>query len=408
MIPIPFNRPHVTGHEAGYISEALERAHISGDGAFTARCRRRLVEMTGAHDALLVTSCTAALEISALLTGCGAGDEVICPSYTFVSTANAFVLRGATPVFVDIRPDTLNLDETLVEAAVTPRTKAIVPVHYAGVGCAIEPLLELARQHDLIVVEDAAQGIGARYRGRALGTLGSLGALSFHETKNVTCGEGGALLVNDPQLLERAEIAREKGTNRSRFYRGQVDKYTWIDLGSSYALSDLAAAFLFAQLEHAVEITARRVAIWGRYQEAFATLEQEGLVRRPIIPEGCEHNAHMYYLLLPDPGSRGAVISELDRLGINTVFHYVPLHSSSAGRRFGRTSGSMRFTDDLSGRLVRLPLWPDMDGPLIERVVAAVEATVRAVLGRPARRGQATSRERPSRGEAEAAAEVSG
>jgi dTDP-4-amino-4,6-dideoxygalactose transaminase len=376
---IPFNRPHVTGRETGYIAEAVAQAHISGDGAFTARCRRRLIDLLGGHEALLVTSCTAALEMSAILAECGPGDEVIVPSYTFVTTANAFVLRGAVPVFVDIRPDTLNLDERLIEAAVTPRTKAIVPVHYAGVACAMDDILDIARGHDLVVIEDAAQAVGARLGGRALGTMGALGALSFHETKNVTCGEGGALLVNAPELVERSELLREKGTDRSRFFRGQVDKYTWVDLGSSYALSDLSAAFLFAQLEDAGRITARRGQIWSAYHQAFADLERAEIVRRPIVPDDCEHNAHMYYLLVRDLASRTAMLDGLNQRGVNAVFHYVPLHSSPAGRRFGRVSGSMRHTDDCSDRLIRLPLWPDMTDADVARVCTAVYDAVAAL-----------------------------
>lgn len=381
MNRIPFNRPHVTGRETDYISQAVQGAHISAGGAFTRRAEELLVELTRANEALLVTSCTAALEMSAMMLECGPGDEVILPSYTFVTSANAFVLRGATPVFVDIRPDTLNLDETLVEAAITPRTKAIVPVHYAGVACTMEPLLELARAHGLAVLEDAAHGVGASYRGQALGTLGDLGALSFHETKNVTCGEGGALLINDPRFIDRAELLLEKGTNRTRFFRGQVDKYTWVDLGSSYALSDLAAAFLCAQLEAAEAITARRLEIWRHYHEAFAELERRELVRRPIVPADCEHNAHMYYLLMPDLASRTAMLAELERRGVIAVFHYVPLHSSPAGRRNGRVSGEMAHTDDCSDRLLRLPLWPDLRPDEIDQVIDAVNEAAAAVHG---------------------------
>ena len=372
MISIPFNRPYVTGRETEYIAQAVAQAHLSSGGAFTDRCRAMLIEQTGARDAMLVTSCTAALEMSALLVDCEPGDEVILPSFTFVTTANVFVLRGATPVFVDVRPDTLNLDETLVEAAITERTKAIVPVHYAGVACDMDALTSLADEHGLMVIEDAAQGVGAAYRGRPLGTIGALGALSFHETKNVTCGEGGALLLNDDALVERAELLREKGTDRSRFFRGQVDKYTWQDLGSSYALSELAAAFLCAQLEQAQPITDRRLAIWERYHAAFADLERDGLVRRPVVGDGCEPNAHMYYLLMADLGARTAMIAQLERLGVNAVFHYVPLHSSPAGLRHGRVCGAMSTTDDVSARLLRLPLWPGMRDAEIERVTEAV------------------------------------
>jgi len=383
---IPFNRAHVTGLEAEYIAQAVEAAHLSAGGAFTRRSRQLLLEQTGARDALLVTSCTAALEMSALLLDLEPGDEVILPSYTFVTSATSFVLRGATPVFVDIRPDTLNLDETLIEAAITDRTKAIVVVHYAGVACTLEPILELARHHGLTVIEDAAQGVGARYRGQALGTFGSLGAVSFHETKNVTCGEGGALLINDERHIERAELLREKGTNRSRFFRGQTDKYTWVDVGSSYGLSDLAAAFLCAQLEHTEAITAQRLDIWHRYHDAFLELDEAELVRRPIVPAGCEHNAHMYYLLMPDLESRTAMLEALARDGVNAVFHYVPLHSSPAGARLGRVSGTMTHTDDCSDRLLRLPLWPDLTSDQVARVIDTVNSAARECVPRGATR----------------------
>lgn len=366
----------MTGRELDYIRQAHENAHLAGDGPFTRRCNEWLEQRTGAARALLTHSCTAALEMAALLLDIRAGDEVIMPSYTFVSTANAFVLRGAVPVFVDIRPDTLNLDECLVEAALTPKTRAIVPVHYAGVACEMDPLLEIAQRHGLAVVEDAAQGSEAAYRGRPLGTIGTLGALSFHETKNVISGEGGALLINDRGLVERAEIIREKGTDRSRFFRGEVDKYTWQDVGSSYLPSELVAAFLWAQLEQAEGITSTRLAIWERYHQACAPLEEAGLLRRPIVPAHCTHNAHMYYVLLAPGVDRTQVLQRLRAQGIAPVSHYVPLHSSPAGRRFGR-AGPMPVTDDLSMRLVRLPLWIGLTSDEQDRVVASLAGALR-------------------------------
>lgn len=362
---IPFNRAFLTGAESAYIGEAQSSCHLSGDGPFTKRCHAWLEDRTRAAKALLTHSCTGALEMAALLCDLEPGDEIIMPSYTFVSTANAFVLRGAVPVFVDIRSDTLNIDESLIEQAITPRTRAIVPVHYAGVACEMDRICEIAERHGLLVVEDAAQGLMSAYKGRPLGTIGHFGALSFHETKNITSGEGGALLVRDADRAQRAEIIREKGTNRSQFYRGQVDKYTWVDLGSSYLPSELTAAFLWAQLEEAESITARRLAIWDRYHAAFEQLERAGVLRRPVVPPECAHNAHMYYLLLSDLDARAGFITAMSAAGIRTVFHYVPLHSSPAGSRFGRTGSQMGVTDDVADRLVRLPLWvglePDQD-----------------------------------------------
>jgi len=367
---IPFNRPYMTGRELWLIAQAHARGHLSGDGEFTRRCHEWLEHQTGTAKALLTHSCTAALEVSALLLDIAPGDEVIMPSFTFVSTANAFVLRGAVPVFVDIRPDTLNIDERLVEAAITERTRAICVVHYAGVGCEMDAILEIARRRGLAVVEDAAQGVMASYRGRPLGGIGDLGALSFHETKNIISGEGGALLVNRPELAERAEIIREKGTNRSKFFRGQVDKYTWVDVGSSYLPGEIIAAFLYAQMNEAGRITDDRLHIWNNYHGAFAGLEQEGELRRPVVPEHCVHNAHMYYLLLPSLERRTQLIAKLKAQDIHPVFHYIPLHSSPAGRRFGRSMGDLPVTDRTSETLVRLPLWlPDMDST---RVIAAV------------------------------------
>jgi dTDP-4-amino-4,6-dideoxygalactose transaminase len=357
---VPFNKPFMTGKELWYIAQAHANGHLAGDGQFTKRCNEWLQTCTTARKALLTHSCTAALEVAALLCDVGPGDEVILPSFTFVSTANAFVLRGAAPVFVDIRPDTLNIDETKIEAAITRRTKAIVPVHYAGVACEMDAIMDIARLHNLLIVEDAAQGLLSSYKRRPLGSIGHMGTLSFHETKNVISGEGGALLVNDERFVARAEVIREKGTNRSQFFRGEVDKYTWVDLGSSYLPSDLIAAFLWAQLEDADEISRRRMSLWTRYHEEFASAEASGLIRRPIIPSHCTHNAHMYYLLLPDLKSRTEFISQMRERGVTSVFHYVPLHSAPAGRRFGRCSGDMSVTDDVADRLVRLPLWLGM------------------------------------------------
>jgi dTDP-4-amino-4,6-dideoxygalactose transaminase len=370
MSLVPFNRPHLVGTELEYIAEAARLGKLSGDGDFTKRCSEFLVRATGSRVALLTHSCTGALEMSAILAGIEPGDEVIMPSYTFVSTANAFVLRGGVPVFVDVRADTLNLDESKVEAAISPRTRAIVPVHYAGVSCDMSTLSEIARKRRAILIEDAAQGIFASYEGRPLGSLGSMGALSFHETKNVISGEGGALLINDPDLIERAEIIREKGTNRSRFFRGEVDKYTWVDIGSSFLPGEITAAFLLAQLEKGVETTTKRLAIWSRYHEAFADLESRGLVRRPTIPSGCAHNAHMYYLILESLERRQSFIEHMKKNEVHCVFHYVPLHVSEFGSRHGIVSGSLSQTEGLADRLVRLPLWLGLE-PVQQRVIDA-------------------------------------
>jgi TDP-4-keto-6-deoxy-D-glucose transaminase len=375
---VPFNKPYMTGRELWLISQAHAKGHLSGDGAFTRQCHEWLEARTGCSKALLTHSCTGALEMAALLLDLRPGDEVIMPSFTFVSTANAFVLRGAVPVFVDIRPDTLNLDERLVEAAITSRTKAICVVHYAGVACEMDAIMEIADRHGLAVVEDAAQGIFSTYKGRQLGSIGAFGALSFHETKNIISGEGGALLVNSGQHVERAEVIREKGTNRSKFFRGQVDKYTWVDIGSSYLPCEIIAAFLVAQLEEADDINRRRMAIWERYDAWAAPLEQQGLLRRPIVPEHCGHNAHMYYLLLPSLESRARYIEALKNQGISAVFHYIPLHSSPAGQRYGRTAGSMQVTDDTSDRLVRMPLWIGLEDVMDEVLQAADGALIAA------------------------------
>ncbi|WP_211451919.1 dTDP-4-amino-4,6-dideoxygalactose transaminase [Collimonas antrihumi] len=370
---IRFNRPYMTGKEQQYITEAKFGNMLAGDGPFTKRCHRWIEEKTGCAKALLTHSCTAALEMAALLLDIKPGDEVIMPSYTFASTANAFALRGGIPVFVDIREDTLNLDERLIEAAITPRTKAIVPVHYAGVACEMDSIIDIARRHGLVVVEDAAQGVMASYKGRALGSIGDLGAFSFHETKNVISGEGGALLVNAPELALRAEIIREKGTDRGRFFRGEVDKYTWQEVGSSFLPGELIAAFLWAQLEEAHAITVRRLASWEYYHAALASLETKGVLRRPIIPEDCQHNAHMYYVLLAPEVDRQAMLDEMKRNGIYSVFHYVPLHSSPAGSRLGKTIGDMAVTNSTSERLMRLPLWVGLSESNIDTVTNTIK-----------------------------------
>lgn len=373
---IPFNSPHMTGKELYYIAEAHFNGRLAGDGPFTKRCHSWLEERIGCNKALLTHSCTAALEMAALLLNIQPGDEIIMPSYTFVSTANAFVLRGGVPVFVDIRADTLNLDENLIEAAISPRTRGIVPVHYAGVACEMDTIMAIAKRHGLIVVEDAAQGVIASYKGRALGSIGDLGAYSFHETKNVISGEGGALLINDPEFILQAEIIREKGTDRSRFFRGEVDKYTWQEMGSSFLPGELIAAFLWAQFEEADRITLERLASWQHYNELLEPLEATGIIRRPIVPDGCRHNAHMYYVLLASGIDRQMVLDKFRRHDIWTVFHYIPLHSSPAGRRYGRAHGSLEVTIDQSERLIRLPLWVGMTGQQQEKVV---EVLLRAV-----------------------------
>ena len=357
MSTIPFNKPYMTGKELWYISQAHHNGQLSGDGPFTRKCHEWLERETGCRKALLTHSCTAALEMAAILADLKPGDEVIMPSYTFVSTANAFALRGAVPVFVDIREDTLNIDEAKIEAAITPRTKAIVPVHYAGVGCDMDAIMSLAESRKLLVIEDAAQGVMSTYREKSLGTIGHMGTFSFHETKNITSGEGGALLINDERLVERAEIIREKGTNRSRFFRGQVDKYTWVDVGSSYLPGELIAAFLYAQLEEAERITQERLTSWERYHDLLEPLEAGGMLRRPVVPLECRHNAHMYYLLLSPGIDRQRIIGEFKRNDIGAVFHYVPLHSSPGGLQYGMAHGKLTVTDSLSERLIRLPLW---------------------------------------------------
>jgi dTDP-4-amino-4,6-dideoxygalactose transaminase len=367
---IPFNKPYLTGREFAYIQEAVQAAQLAGNGRFTRLCHAWLERELGVPRVLLTQSCTAALEMAALLADIRPGDEVILPSFTFVSTANAFVLRGATPVFVDIRPDTLNIDERLIEAAITPRTKAIVAVHYAGVACEMEAILDIGRRHELLVVEDAAQALGSTWHGRPLGTFGQLGTLSFHETKNVIAGEGGALIINDPRLIERAEILWEKGTNRTRFFRGEISKYTWVDLGSSYLPSEVTAAFLYAQLEHAQDITAGRRALWRMYDDQCTAVR---FVQRPVVPDGCVHNAHLFYVLLPAEVDRSEVLAMLNARGVNAVFHYVPLHSAPAGLRFGRTGSAMTVTNDRSSRLIRLPLWLGMTPAHVGTVVGVLQ-----------------------------------
>jgi len=372
---VPFNTPHLVGEELQAIAEALEM-RLAGDGQFTKRCHAWLESRHGVPRALLTHSCTAALEMAALLLEIAPGDEIIMPSYTFSSTANAFVLRGGVPVFVDIRADTLNIDERLVEAAVTPRTKAIVPVHYAGVACEMDTIADVARRHRLAIVEDAAQGLGSTYKGRPLGSLGRFGALSFHETKNIISGEGGALLVNDPVDASPAEIIREKGTDRSRFLRGEVDKYTWQSVGSSYLPSEMVAAALWVQLGRTDEINRMRVERWNFYYEAFADLETQGQLRRPVVPDGIVHNAHIFFLVMSSPGVKNRVIERLAGEGIQATSHYVPLHSSSAGRSYGRTLGEMTVTNAVSDCLLRLPLYPGLEHGNVERIAEAVRLAV--------------------------------
>ena len=369
---IPFNSPYMIGTELDFIKQAHEELHLSGDGRFSKLCHKWIEEKTGSCKALLTHSCTAALEMAAILADIGPGDEIIMPSYTFVSTANAFVLRGGVPVFVDIRPDTLNLDEKLIERAITPKTKAIVPVHYAGVACEMDTIMDIAKKHNLIVIEDAAQGVMSKYKGRALGSIGHIGAYSFHETKNVISGEGGAILINDPRFIERAEIIREKGTNRNKFFRGEVDKYTWVDIGSSYLPSEILAAFLWAQLQNAQEITNVRLNLWSNYHEKLKELSDANKLTRPVIPSDCIHNAHMYYILLSSFKERTERIEHLRNSGIKSVFHYVPLHSSPAGMKYGRVSGSLDITNDLSDRLLRLPMWVNLTESEIDKVILAL------------------------------------
>jgi len=369
---IPFNKPGLTGNEFRYMHEAIEQGHISGDGYFTRKCHNKLQEQLQVKKTLLTTSCTHALEIAALLLNINPGDEVIIPSFTFVSTINAFVLRGAQPVFADVRPDTLNLDERQLERLITPQTKAIVPVHYAGVGCEMDTILEIATQYDIAVVEDNAHGLFGKYKGKFLGTFGCLATQSFHETKNFTCGEGGALLVNDPKYVERAEIIREKGTNRSRFFRGEIDKYTWVDLGSSYLPSDILAAFLYAQLEAQEQTQTKRQRIWEYYYEHLQSWAHDKGVSLPIVPEHCEQSYHMFYLLMPSLEQRQRLIGHLKDQGILSVFHYLPLHLSEMGIRFGGKVGDCPVTENISERLLRLPFYNDLSQADQEQVINAI------------------------------------
>lgn len=369
---IRFNVPPYVGKETEYMKAAIDSHKICGDGEFTKRCNAWIEENTGTAKALLTTSGTQALEMAALLSDIQPGDEVILPSYTFVSTANAFVLRGAKLVFVDIRPDTMNIDEKLIEDAITDKTRAIVPVHYAGVGCEMDTIMDIAKRHNLVVVEDAAQGVNAFYKGRALGSIGDYGCFSFHETKNYSMGEGGAILINRPEQIEDAEIIREKGTDRSRFFRGQVDKYTWVNIGSSFLPSDINAAYLMAQLEMADEINENRLQSWARYNEGLQDLAQEGVIELPYIPEECAHNAHMFYIKTKDMEERKALISYLKERDIAAVFHYVPLHSAPAGLRFGRFHGEDRYTTKESERLLRLPMYYNLSESDQQKVIDAV------------------------------------
>lgn len=370
---INFNVPPHVGQEEKYVMEAIANHKICGDGPFCKKCSSWLEEQSGSEKVLLTTSCTHATEMAAILSDIKPGDEVIMPSYTFVSTADAFVLRGAKVVFVDIRPDTMNIDETLIEDAITPKTKAIVPVHYAGVSCEMDTIMDIARRHNLLVIEDAAQGVMSSYKGKVLGTIGDFGCYSFHETKNYSMGEGGALLIKNPDYIERAEIIREKGTNRSKFFRGQIDKYTWVDAGSSYLPSELNAAYLWGQLEMADEVYADRMNSWELYYKLLTPLAEQGRIGLPVIPEGCKHNAHMFYIKAKDLEERSALIEYLKSCGIGAVFHYIPLHSAPAGRRFGEFHGEDKYTTKESERLVRLPMYYGLKPEDVEFVVEKVE-----------------------------------
>ncbi len=379
MQVIPFNRPRLVGKEHEYVDQALISGKLSGNGEFAQRCADALCARLGAQKTLMTPSCTAALEMAGLLLDLQPGDEVIVPSFTFVSSANAFALRGAVPVFVDISPRTLNVDPEAVAAAIGERTKAIVVVHYGGVACEMDAIMELVARHGLAVIEDAAHALPAGTGGRPLGSIGHLSTFSFHETKNVQCGEGGALVINDPAFIERAEIIQEKGTDRARFFRGQVDKYTWRDLGSSYLLSEISAAFLWAQLEQLDKVTSDRLRIWDRYHEALEAHEEAGLLRRPVVPAGCVHSGHLYYVLLPSHALREEMLEALRKRDVHAVFHYVPLHTSPAGRRLGRSSGALAVTEDCSQRLLRLPLWSGLE-PDVDRVVEAFEDSLDEIV----------------------------
>ena len=374
---ISFNVPPYTGREKEYVGAAIDSHKISGDGEFTKKCSAWIEEKTGTARALLTTSCTHATEMAALLAKTGPGDEVIMPSFTFVSTADAFVLRGATAVFVDIRPDTMNMDEKLIEDAITDKTKAIVPVHYAGVACEMDTIMDIAKRHDLMVIEDAAQGVMSTYKGRSLGTIGDFGCFSFHETKNFSMGEGGALLIKDERYTEDAEIIREKGTNRSKFFRGQIDKYTWVDAGSSYLPSDINAAYLYAQLEMADQITKERMDRWKAYYELLAPLRDEGRIELPHVPKECVHNAHMFYIKAKNLEERTELIKHLKSCGIEAVFHYIPLHIAPAGKKYGRFAGTDRYTTSESERLVRLPMYYGLTEDETEFVCSSIRAFYR-------------------------------
>ena len=370
---IPFNKPPYIGKESEYVLDAVNKEHISGDGEYTKKCAKKLEELSGTKRALLTTSCTHATEMAALLSDIKPGDEVIMPSYTFVSTADAFVLRGATPVFVDIRPDTMNIDDTLIEDAITSKTKAIVPVHYAGVGCEMDTIMDIARRHNFTVIEDAAQAIASTYKGKALGTFGDFGCYSFHETKNISMGEGGALLIQNEDLIEPAEIIREKGTNRAKFFRGQIDKYTWVNYGSSYLPSDMNAAYLWAQLENIDIIQKKRLSVWNRYREGLSELEKKEYIEFGVIPDECANNAHMFYIKVRDLENRTDLLKFLTENGIQAVFHYVPLHSAPAGRKFGRFNGEDRYTTKESERLVRLPLFYSITDEEVNFIIEIVK-----------------------------------
>jgi len=372
-IKVPFNKPCLTGKELEYVADSVKSGSLVGNGEYTRKCEALLENAFGAKKVLLTGSCTDALEMASLLIGLEPGDEVITPSYTFVSTVNAFILRGARPVFVDIREDTLNIDETRIEEKVTERTRAIFPVHYGGVGCEMDAITEIAGRHNLTVVEDAAQGVNARYKSRYLGTIGELGAYSFHGTKNYTCGEGGAIVINHDDFIERSEILREKGTNRSQFLRGEIDKYTWVDVGSSYLLSDILAAFLYAQLESMAEIQGKRKAVFDLYCQELKPLEETQALRLPVIPDGCETNYHLFYILLPSERKRNELMDNLKQAGIQAVFHYIPLHTSPMGARFGCGAGELPVTESISGRLLRLPFYADLQREQQEFVIQTVK-----------------------------------
>lgn len=370
---ISFNVPPYVGKEKEYVSQAIDNHKICGDGEFTKKCSAWIEEKTGTEKALLTTSCTHATEMAALLCDIQPGDEIIMPSYTFVSTADAFVLRGAKVVFVDIRPDTMNIDEKKIEAAITKKTKAIVPVHYAGVSCEMDTIMDIARRHNLCVIEDAAQGVMSRYKGKALGTIGDFGCYSFHETKNYSMGEGGALLIKNADMIESAEILREKGTNRSKFFRGQIDKYTWVNYGSSYLPSELNAAYLWAELEEADKVNENRLASWNHYYEGLSELSEQGKIDLPVVPEGCEHNAHMFYIKAKDLEERTRLISFMKEQGVGCVFHYIPLHSAPAGRKFGRFYGEDVYTTRESERLMRLPMYYGLEAEQIDYVIEKIK-----------------------------------